>query len=105
MGALLVADFPPVLHLVVLSLAVWRVSRFLIEDFLFASVRDRLWSKFPPESSKFGYLFTCYWCLSVWVASLFIICYTIVPVHTVWVSLVLAISAIVGLLAAFEQRL
>jgi hypothetical protein len=83
------------LDLPILLLAVYRGTRFLIEDHLAEPLRERIWKKYPPHT-KFGYLFTCYWCMSFWVASMAIICYTIVPTATVLLSLPFALSAIVG---------
>ncbi len=92
-------------ELLVLGLASFRVTRFFIADTLFSSVRTRIWDRFPPESSKIGYFFTCPWCLGFWVSSGVYFWYTIAPLQTMWLCYVLAISAFVGLLTAFEDRL
>ncbi len=89
---------------IITALAVYRATRFLIQDELISSLRNRLWKKFPPETNKFGYLFTCMWCMSIWTASLFVLSSIIMPTITFYVCLVLALSAIVGLLTAYENR-
>jgi len=89
--------------LAVLALAAYRATRFLVEDVLFDPVRNWVWKKFPP-STKFGYLFTCYWCMSFWVALKLVILYILLPEFTFVVSLVLAISALVGLIQSRVER-
>lgn len=88
---------------VVLGLATYRITRLLTRDTILESVRNRFWDRFPPESSKLGYLFTCEWCLSVWIASLLFIS-AIINTVTVWVAVPFALSAIAGLLTAYEDR-
>ncbi|NBQ64063.1 MAG: DUF1360 domain-containing protein [Verrucomicrobia bacterium] len=89
---------------IITALAVYRATRFVIQDELVSPLRNRLWKKFPPETNKFGYLFTCMWCMSIWTASLFVLSSIIMPTITFYVCLVLALSAIVGLLTAYENR-
>ena len=93
------------LHFVVLCLAVYRVTRFFISDHLFSPLRDKFWGKFPPESTKLGYLLTCPWCLGFWLSLIFFTCYTIIPLPTLYACYVLALSAVVGLLTALEDRM
>lgn len=90
--------------LIVGGLATFRLSRFIVRDELVSGLRNRLWKKFPPETNKFGYLFTCMWCMSIWTASLLVISRIIMPTITLYVSTVLALSAIAGLLAAYEDK-
>lgn len=85
--------------LVLLALATYRISRLLIVDVIFDDLRNKIWEKYPPHNTKFGYLFTCYWCMSIWVASLITICYTIVPVATTIACIPFALSAVAGLIA------
>ena len=91
------ADFDLV-HLVILALAVFRICRFLIQDELFYPVRERIWFKYPPESTKIGYFFTCYWCMSIWVGLFVVVLYTFVPWLAIPAFTVLALSAVVGLI-------
>lgn len=50
------------------ALATYRVTRLIVEDEITSDLRDKVHSKFPPESTKIGYLFTCPWCISMYVA-------------------------------------
>lgn len=83
----------------VLSLATFRTARLLTTDVIMDDVRQRIWKRYPPIT-KFGYLFTCNWCMSIWTASIITICYTIVPVATLIVALPFAFSAVAGLISS-----
>ena len=85
------------------SLATYRLSRFVVEDELFAPVRDQVWKWFPPETTKTGYLLTCYWCTSIYAASALEISRMIAPRTTRSLETVLAASAAAGLLAAHTE--
>jgi hypothetical protein len=89
---------------IIAGLAVYRVSRFITTDTLFNPIRDRIWKRFPPETSKFGYWFTCTWCTSIWVASLSEISRIINPSITLGIQTVFALSALAGLLTAYEEK-
>lgn len=85
---------------VVLALACFRATRLVTTDVVFNGLRERLWRRFPPETTMLGYLSTCDWCASVWVGSALAISYTIFPSATLLASLPLALSAVTGYLAA-----
>ena len=87
------------LHALLLALAVHRLARLIIEDTVLDTPREALFKRFPPETTRIGYLFTCYWCLSIWISLLFVLCYILVPTATLVAALVLAISSITGLLS------
>ena len=89
----------PLLQFLILSLATFRTARLLTTDVIFDDLRQRIWKRYPPIT-KFGYLFTCNWCMSIWTASLLTICYTIVPTATVVVALPFALSAVAGILTS-----
>jgi len=86
-----------------LGLATFRITRLATRDTIFESARNKFWGRFPPESSKLGYLLTCEWCTSMWVASGVYISAMIIPV-LVLVYSVFALSAIAGLLTAYEDK-
>lgn len=88
----------PYLAFIVLALATFRAARLLSTDVIFESLRNAIWTRFPP-STTFGYLFTCNWCLSIWTGSLFGISYTIVPLATFVVALPFALSAVAGIIS------
>lgn len=83
----------------VLVLATSRLTRLLTTDLIFEPMREKIWKKYPP-STKFGYLFTCNWCMSIWAALLLILLFIALPLIAYVVSLVLSISAIVGFVAS-----
>jgi len=87
-----------VLDFAILALATFRIARLIVVDVIFEWLRERVWKRFPP-STTFGYLFTCVWCMSVWTSSVVVICYTIVPVATVVVASIFALSAVAGLVS------
>jgi hypothetical protein len=91
-------------ELLVAGLATYRIARLVVRDEIFSRPRNAIWKKFPPEKSQFGYLFTCMWCTSIWVASLLEISRIIIPNIVHPVEVVLALSAIAGLLAAYEEK-
>ena len=91
------------LEFVILGLATYRVTRLFTRDTILDSARNKFWDRLPPESSKLGYLFTCEWCLSVWVASLLFIS-AIISTVTVWLVAPFALSAVAGLLTAYEDK-
>ena len=68
------------LEFVIIALAVFRLTRLITTDTIFESLRNRLWAKFPPHKSKLGYLITCDWCTSIWVASIVVPSAMIIPV-------------------------
>ena len=85
---------------VILALAVHRITRLVTTDVIFNALREKIWNKFPPNKVNIGYLITCDWCTSLWVAGIVIPLYLLAPAIVFVVSLVLATSSIVGFLAA-----
>lgn len=87
------------LSFLILSLATFRTSKVLTTDVITEEIRQKVWNRFPPHT-KFGYLFTCDWCMSIWTASIITVCYTIVPVATLIVAMPFAFSAVAGLISS-----
>ena len=87
----------------ILSLAAYRITHFIVADTLFEPVRDKIWKKFPPNT-KIGYLFTCYWCMGFWISLFVVVLAYLLPEITFVVSLILAISAIIGIIATRVER-
>lgn len=87
------------LTFVILALAAFRVTRVITTDTVFEPVREKIWKKFP-SSHGFGYLITCDWCTGFYVSIAFVVGFLLVPMVVYVVSLVLSISAIIGLLAS-----
>ena len=88
---------------VVLALGAYRMTHIITTDAIADGFRNWVWSKFPPMT-KIGYLITCNWCTGFWVSLLFVVGASILPQFTFVVSLVLAISAVIGLLSALIER-
>lgn len=86
--------------LLVLSLAAARITRLVTRDEIFAKSRERIWKKYPPQSSMFGYLFTCDWCTSIWVSTLLVGVDIIAHTAAMTVCSVFAISAIAATITA-----
>lgn len=84
---------------IILVLASYRLTRLLVIDVIFEPLREKVWKKFPP-STKLGYVFTCMWCMSIWASLALILLFLVLPLLAYVVSLVLSISAIVGVIAA-----
>lgn len=94
---------PDLLTLIIYVLAVYRATRFVVEDVLPENLRNRIWDRFPPTHG-IGYLITCYWCSSVYIATLFAIGYILVPSVTFFVALILALSATTGIIEKLLDR-
>lgn len=93
-----------VADLAISGLAAYRLTRLITRDTITAPLRDRVWESHPPHSSKLGYVLTCEWCSSVYSASLLEISRIIAPKWTARAETVLALSALAGLLTAYEDK-
>lgn len=93
-----------VLEFIIFGLATFRATRLINRDTIFSTQRDKIWDRYPPHESRVGYILTCDWCMSIWVGSLFAIWSIISPRTFGFLGLVLAASAVAGLLAAYEDR-
>jgi len=91
------------LNFVVLVLGAFRLTHIITTDVIADGFRKWVWSKYDT-STKIGYLVTCNWCTGFWVSLLFVAGASALPQLTFVVSLVLAISALVGLLSAWAER-
>jgi len=82
----------------ILALAVFRVTRIVTTDVILEKLRNRVWRRFPPERGGIGYMITCTWCTSIWIASLFVLSYMINTRLTIGVAGIFALSAVAGLI-------
>jgi hypothetical protein len=85
--------------LIILGAGTYRISKIFIEDVIFEKIREKIFTKFPPETSRIGYLFTCYWCMSIWIGTLITLGYILSSTIMILVCLPFALSAIAGLLS------
>jgi hypothetical protein len=92
------------LQIAILGLATYRTTRLFTRDTILNPIRNWIWKKSPPEKSFIGYLLTCEWCMSVWVGSGFVLSAIIIPEVTYIVATISALSAIAGLLTAYEDK-
>jgi hypothetical protein len=90
----------PFAHVVILSLFVYRLTRLIVLDEILAPVRDWIWDRKSPRSSHIGYLFTCSWCMSLWVALPIVFSYVVFPSITILIGCIFTLSAIAGLITA-----
>lgn len=92
------------LELVILSLAVYRVTRLIVQDSILEPVRDRIFRRFNPQRSSLGYLLTCTWCMSLWVALPTVLFYAYNPSITLLVGCIFALSAVASLITALVDE-
>lgn len=87
--------------LIVAALAVLRISYMLVAEegpfLIFVRWRKRIGVRYDEHSqqyatNEFAKLFTCVYCLSLWVSLVFVIAYWLVPDVVFWVSLPFAMS-------------
>ena len=81
------------------GLAVFRLTKLVNDDEIFADVRDKLLDRFPPESTKLGYLITCPWCVSIYTGLAAALARELAPRPWNVVASALAFSAATGLVA------
>ena len=84
------------------ALAVYRITRLVIQDEIAADLRDKVFEKFNPAETKIGYLLTCPWCVSVWAGLGVVAARRFAPQLWDDLSTALAASAVSGLI---EERL
>ncbi len=56
-------------ELVAGGLATYRLTRLMTTDVITEPLREKLWERFPPETSKIGFIPTCEHCSSVYAAA------------------------------------
>lgn len=86
------------------ALATYRLTRLITTDEITAPLREAVWDRYPPESSKIGYVLTCNWCTSIWAGSALQVSRIIAPKTTRTIETILAVSAVAGMLTAYEDR-
>jgi hypothetical protein len=96
----LVIEKMSVLHVIILALFTYRLTRLIVLDEVLAPVRDWIWDRKPPHSSQIGYFFTCPWCVSMWVALPIVCSYALFPSITILIGCIFTLSAIAGLITA-----
>ena len=85
--------------LAILGAGTYRISKLFIEDVIFEKIREKIFTKFPPETTLLGYFFTCYWCMSIWIGTIVTLGYILSSTVMIIICLPFALSAIAGLLS------
>lgn len=87
--------------LVILSLATFRITRFITRDDypLWAPLRSRITRRWPPTPGAWSEVVLCPWCASPYIAAVLLVVWLFVPYWLAPVALILALSAVAGLLA------
>ncbi len=99
------------LHLIILSLATWRLSILLsAEDGpykIFNKLRIRIGIHYIGERvntrTELAELFSCTWCLSIWIGAIASVAYYYLREPIVWIVLPLAMSAAAIIVGKFAE--
>ncbi len=83
--------------LVLNALAVHRLTVLVIEDKITEPLRNKIFDRWNPADT-WTYLFTCPWCVSIWIAGIAVLGLWLIPTVWFYVALILASSTIVGLI-------
>ncbi len=78
------------------ALAVHRLTKLVIDDYITQPLRDKLFEKHDPSESKLGYFATCPWCVSFWVGTGVVAARTIAPKAWRPLAYALAFSSVTG---------
>lgn len=78
------------------ALVTHRLTKLVVDDEIVAELRDKWFEKFPPESTKLGFLATCPWCTSFWAGLLVVVLSTVFPKAWRPLAYALAFSTITG---------
>ncbi len=99
------------LHLIILALAIWRLSSLLTAEEgpygIFSKFRDRAGVFYIGNRvdayGELAKLFSCTWCLSVWIGAIASVAYYYLREPIVWLSLPLALSAAAIVVGKFVE--
>ena len=100
----MISHVPVLVVLLVYALATYRLTRLVVRDEIFSPIRERIWKNHPPERSKLGFLLTCEWCSSFWLAIPCAVGFVFNDTITFIIALVLAFSAITGIVQSLLDR-
>lgn len=81
------------------ALAVFRLTRLILDDSITAFIRNPIVKNGPDKAME---LFTCPWCMSVWMAAAVVALQSTVPSLWIYPAAVLAFSAVAGLLEGWH---
>jgi hypothetical protein len=87
------------------ALAVHRLTHLVIDDKITEPLRDKIYDRFGQPMDTWTYLFTCPWCVSIWVGGLAVAGLLLVPIIWLPLALLLSFSSFTGLLYKLEDRI
>ena len=98
------------LHLAILSLAAWRLSSLLTAEEgpyeIFSKFRLKIGVHYignrVDARTELAKLFSCTWCLSVWIGAIASVAYVIYE-PIVWIVMPLALSAAASIVGKFTE--
>lgn len=91
------------MDIIILSLAVWQISNLLIDEAGPYSILERFRARigigynaqgFPYAENELAELFSCHFCLSIWIGILIAILYFFYPSLAYWLCLPFALSTL-----------
>ncbi|MDR6884876.1 DUF1360 domain-containing protein [Bacillus sp. 3255] len=99
-----------ILTFIILALAVFRITHFIVYDKIFEPVRNNFVTRdfidyqftYTLQGGSvrrfIGSVMNCYWCAGIWVSAVLIGSYLIAPTITFYVGLIFALSSIQAIL-------
>lgn len=85
------------------TLATYRLTKLIIDDFITEEWRKQIFKRFPPDT-KIGYFFTCPWCMSFWAGLVVVMASKTFPRGWKIIGAALAMSAASGLIEDTKNR-
>jgi len=87
----------------ILALATYRITKFVIDDQLTEPLRTRITARFgSPDDSYVSYLITCPWCVSIYAGTALSLARMMMPTPWKVLASALASSAVTGIMAERE---
>lgn len=90
--------------LIIDALATYRGTRLIVEDQISEPLREKIWKTHNPEDDHLGYLITCPYCTSIWVAGAITVAKLAAPTLSKPLRYGLALSAITCMYEDWRNR-
>lgn len=97
---------------IILSLAVWRLSNLVVNESgpytIFERFRYQIGIRYneqglPYSTNEIAELFSCVFCLSIWLGILVSVSYWYLPTYTIYVAYPLALSTVACMVSKWMQ--
>lgn len=85
--------------------AVHRLTHLVIDDKITEPIRNWIFDRFGQPHLTWTYLFTCPWCVSIWLAAIAVLGTLFAPMVWLPIAGLLAVSSLVGLIYKFEDKI